>query len=640
MRRLVAVAATVTALVALATAPAAAQEADAKITGVQVDGQTLQVGFSSPVGAIDAETVVLTVDGEQVDAEVGTLESADIERTAVLTIDASNSMAGEPIEQAKQAAQGFLAAVPEQTLVGLVTFNDTATIDVAPTLDREAVSTAIDAITLQRQTALYDGVVAATEAAGDEGFRSVVLLSDGRNTTGEASLEDAVTAVEQSGVSLDAVALGNTDDEALTAVTDAANGSLIPAEQATELVGLFESQAASVSNEVVLTADLPEGVAQSVTLGVTAEAAGQPVSAQAVYALAGPATPEPSPSPTEPATETSAAPAFVSAAWFLPVAVGVVFIGLAALLSLALLPLGRKRDDEVTKRMSVYTLTGGGGATEVQRTEASHSSAVTTQALAAADVLVRSRGMEPRLETSLTAAALPFRPAEWVLLVAGSTFAGGLLLLLISSFNPLWMLAGLAIGLIIPLLVMRIRKGQRQTAFESQLPDTLTLMAGSLAAGYSLPQAVDTVTKEGQQPVAGEFNKALVEARLGVPIEETLENISIRTQSKDFAWVVMAISIQRQVGGNLSEILRIVAETLRERAYIKRQIKTLSAEGRLSAVIIAALPPLFLLYLLLVRPEYVTLLFSTTLGIAMLVVAVVLQLLGVLWMRKIVNFEV
>jgi tight adherence protein B len=395
-----------------------------------------------------------------------------------------------------------------------------------------------------------------------------------------------------------------------------------------------------VSNEVVLTAELPADIepGSAVNVGVTALAAGQQVSAQAVYALTPVDTPVSTPEPG-PDTSASALPGFVSAVWFLPVAIGTVFIGLLALLALAFLPLGRRRQDEVTKRMSVYTLSSN-RAKEVERTESVRSGTVATQALAAADSYVQARGLEPSLEKSLTAAALPLRPAEWVIIQAGAAVVGGAFFLLLSSFNPLWMVAGIALGLLVPWLVLRIRKSRRQKAFEDQLPDTLTLMAGSLAAGYSLPQAIDTVVKEGQEPVAGEMNKALVEARLGVPVEETLENIALRTQSKDFAWVVMAISIQRQVGGNLSEILRIVAETLRERAYLRRQVKTLSAEGRLSAVVIGVLPPLFLLYLLLVRPDYVTVLFTDPLGIAMLVVAVILQLLGVLWMRNIVNFEV
>jgi tight adherence protein B len=639
MKRLVAAVAAVVALSVSWTTSALAQEAEGRITGVQVQDGRVQVGFATPVGSIEQDSVVLSLNGEQVPAEVESLAASQVRRTAVLAIDASNSMRGQPIENAKAAARSFLTGVPDETLVGLVTFNRTATVDVPPTLDRDEVAAAIDAISLRRQTALYDGVAAAVEAAGLDGFRSVVLLSDGRNVGGTATLDEAVSAVEGAGVSVDAVSFGRADIDALTDITDAGNGSLLRAEQAADIVTLFEEQAASVTNEVVVNAEIPSGLeGTAVNVAVTADAAGQQVSAEAVYALSPSGTPAPSPQPA-PDGWAFTAPGFVSAAWFLPAAVGVVFIGLLALVAIALLPLARRRESAVTKRMSVYTLSQR-GATEVERTEATRSSAVATQAIAAADVFVQSRGLEPSLEKSLTAAALPFRPAEWVLIQAGAAVGGGLLLLLISSFNPWWMLAGVALGIIIPILILRIRKSQRRNAFEAQLPDTLTLMAGSLAAGYSLPQAVDTVVREGREPVAGEMSKALVEARLGVPIEETLENVAERTQSKDFAWVVMAIAIQRQVGGNLSEILRIVAETLRERAYLRRQIKTLSAEGRLSAVIIAALPPLFLLYLVLVRPDYATLLFTDPLGIIMLVVAVVLQVLGVLWMRKIVNFEV
>ena len=136
------------------------------------------------------------------------------------------------------------------------------------------------------------------------------------------------------------------------------------------------------------------------------------------------------------------------------------------------------------------------------------------------------------------------------------------------------------------------------------LPDTLQLMAGSLSAGYSMPQAVDTVVREGKGPISTEFNRALVETRLGVELEDALDGIAERMQSVDFAWVVMAIRIQREVGGNLAEVLTTVSATLRERERLRRQVQVLSAEGRLSAWILGLLPIVFAFYLVLVRPEY------------------------------------
>ena len=149
------------------------------------------------------------------------------------------------------------------------------------------------------------------------------------------------------------------------------------------------------------------------------------------------------------------------------------------------------------------------------------------------------------------------------------------------------------------------RRKRRKKKFEAALPDTLQLMSGSLAAGLSLAQSVDTIVREGTEPIAGEFRKVLVETRLGLSLETALQGVADRFQSKDFDWVVMAINIQRQVGGNLAELLNTVAATMREREYIRRQVAALAAEGKLSAYVLGGLPPAFLLYLLLANRDYV-----------------------------------
>ena len=140
--------------------------------------------------------------------------------------------------------------------------------------------------------------------------------------------------------------------------------------------------------------------------------------------------------------------------------------------------------------------------------------------------------------------------------------------------------------------------------------------------------------------MATELNRAIVEARLGVPLEEALENVALRMRSKDFAWVVMAVRVQREVGGNLAEVLVNVGATMRDRERLRRQVSALSAEGRLSAIILGALPILFALYLAIVRPEYIGLLFTNPLGIVMVVVAVGLMLAGIAWLRKVVQVKV
>ena len=146
------------------------------------------------------------------------------------------------------------------------------------------------------------------------------------------------------------------------------------------------------------------------------------------------------------------------------------------------------------------------------------------------------------------------------------------------------------LGMVLPWLYLKWRHRRRLNAFNGQLAETLGLMAGGLQAGLSLPQAVDTVVREGIEPMAGELRRALVEQRLGIDIADGLEGVGQSMESEDFGWVVMAIRIQREVGGNLAEILHTVAGTLREREYLRRQVKALSAEGRLSGYILTALP--------------------------------------------------
>jgi tight adherence protein B len=227
-----------------------------------------------------------------------------------------------------------------------------------------------------------------------------------------------------------------------------------------------------------------------------------------------------------------------------------------------------------------------------------------------------------------------------MLIHIGVALSLSFLLLLVSGGAILPTVIGLVIGVTAPWFYLSYKESRRTSAFLGQLPDTLQLVAGSLSAGYSMAQAIDTVVREGQQPITGEFNRALIEARLGVPIEDALEGVATRMQSKDFAWVVMAVRIQREVGGNLAELLTTVAGTLRERERLRRQVRVLSAEGRLSAWILGILPPGFALYLLLVRPEYLKPLVTDPLGWLMIGVGVVLLVVGALWMTKAVKVEV
>src|SRR4249920_1964354 len=188
-------------------------------------------------------------------------------------------------------------------------------------------------------------------------------------------------------------------------------------------------------------------------------------------------------------------------------------------------------------------------------------------------------------------------------------------------------------------MARKLALGRRAEKLREQLPDVRPIMASSLGAGHSCLQALDTTAKEIAQPAATEFQRVVAEIRLGRSAEDALGALAERVGSSDFKWAVLAVNIQREVGGNLAEILDTVADTLRERATLRRQIKVLTAEGRLSAWVLGALPIGIALYLYATNPNYIGKLFESTYGIIMVGGGLFLMVVGILWMRKIVDID-
>ena len=290
------------------------------------------------------------------------------------------------------------------------------------------------------------------------------------------------------------------------------------------------------------------------------------------------------------------------------------------------------------QRLSPYSLTQA-ISDDRPRVTAFGSSEWAGRATAMAETLVRRGNLEETFLDRLEAAGLNMRVAEFVLISLGSAFIPPLLVLAITR-NLLVTVVVVLLGVVGPFIYLSVRASRRQAKFDEQLPSTLQLLAGALQAGHSLQQAVDTVVHEAGDPIAGEFHRVLTEARLGRPLEEALEAMARRTRSVDFEWTVMAIRLQRQVGGNLAEVLRTVSQTIRDRYSLKRQIKALSAEGRLSSIILSVLPLLLFMALLILNPVFLRPLFTTSIGLMMMGGSVVLMLFGVFWLKKITEIKV
>ena len=188
-------------------------------------------------------------------------------------------------------------------------------------------------------------------------------------------------------------------------------------------------------------------------------------------------------------------------------------------------------------------------------------------------------------------------------------------------------------------IAVSVRISRRRRQSDAQLPDLLLIAAGSLRTGLSLPQALDRTAAEAPQPAAAELGRALAEARIGTDLGDALDAVAARMASRDLEWTVTAIRIHRQVGGNLAEILDSTAATMRERAAVRGHARALSAEGRLSGRILIALPVLIGGWLFLTDRTYMRPLYTTPAGIAMTAAAVVLIVIGALWMRAAAKVE-
>jgi tight adherence protein B len=314
---------------------------------------------------------------------------------------------------------------------------------------------------------------------------------------------------------------------------------------------------------------------------------------------------------------------------------GIAALGLGLIVIFAAFVPRRQREITMEDRAATYTerLSGRHSAAS-----SSNEPAMQQAKDAAEKVLSNNQALNARIAQRLAGAGSELKPAEWLLVHLGIFLVAGVIGVVLGKL-PLGIIF-LALGALLPWLYLGFRRNRRFKKFESLLPDTLQLMSGSLAAGLSLAQSVDTIVREGQEPVSSEFRRVLVETRLGVTLEDAFEGVAERFQSKDFAWVVMAIRIQRQVGGNLGELLNTVADTMREREYMRRQVSALAAEGKMSAAVLGGLPPAFLGYLLVARPTYVHVLFVDPRGWLMLAAMAVMLGLGILWMNKLAKVEV
>lgn len=511
-------------------------------------------------------------------------------RVAMILIDDNVSFAGAGIVQERSAALAYTQALPADVRVGVIAFGDRSKLLLAPTTDRALVPPVLASVSPSSQQTSQALQKALNRAAAviqrQAGAQSrVLVLSDGELMVGQPA-------------------------------------SAVPADV---LYWYYENDD------------------QKASLRALARASGGrcAVPARAAWiarTMFPPLQPVPPPHHHAPGPHPAVAAPHPAPAGRWPLELVLVTMTVfAALLLIALKGFGAitetGRSRSVIDQVSRY---GPQHAPAPQQGDGKLADA----ALRSMERVLRARNAEVGLATRLDLAGIGRKPAEWALLCtcASVILAAALTFLFGNVF--LGTVLGIGIGWLCARLLVDILIARRRASFGEQLPNVLQLVAGSLQSGFSLSQALDGVVREDQQPIGGEFARALAEARLGTDIEDALDSVADRMASQDLRWSVIAIRIQREVGGNLAEVLRNTAGTMRERAQLRGHVKALTAEGRLSAYILVALPVAIGGWLFYSSPSYMSLLYTTGLGVAMLLGAAVMVVVGALWMRVLVRVEV
>jgi tight adherence protein B len=502
----------------------------------------------------------------------------------MMLIDTSGSM--QPaIESAKTAAHEFLATMPADLRIGVQTF---AGVLAQPTTDRGVLTQQIDGIATGGGTPLYDAVITATQSFTPAGQHKVlVILSDGGDRNSTSTLDQAVQAVAGDHVEAISLTTAESDTAALEAL-----GTVTPADDPAGLSAAFQR----VANLLIPVVTTPSATAAPVTTAPTTVA---------------PVTAAPTTAAPAPVGATQASSAFPMRL----VLGGSALFGALVLAMVVALP--RQRVSRARLGINQPRTASDMGSRTVSMFE---------------EALER-HGKRGELAAALSVAQIRIKPGEFVVWVLTTSLVVALVGLFLAG--PLLAVASFVAVPLVARSYVRRRKVKRQQAFSEQLPEVLKLVTTSLRSGFGLPQALDSVAEEAQEPARTEFAHVLVEARLGRDLAAALRALGTRMENEDMEWVVSAFEISRDTGGNLSEVMDQVSETVLERQRMRRQVLTLTAEGRLSSRILIVMPIVVGLWQWRANSHFSVLLGGT--GLAILLATIGLMGVGVLWIRKLVT---
>jgi tight adherence protein B len=610
------------------------------ITIRQIDGtdpQHVTVSFVYNGERSDLDELTVREEGRLAPTEPPVpLARAGIKRSLVIVLDKSASMAkGGLLDRVRNGLEDVVSLLGDDEPVALVTFDKDVDVVATPTTNHQEVLKRLDAVrTGSQESALFDGVskgaslVEATKTLQP----NVLLFTDGFDDVSATTRPEILTDLSQAGANLFTMSYGvldTNDTRILAELVQRAGGDAVGTTDPKGLGGAFDAVKKTLTNQYVVT--FASAAQQQGATKVELSAAG--TEATKSYVPGSVARGSASLDPTE--VQGSPLPDFFSTGTGKLLGVAAMFIAVA-LAVYAVASLLTKSESVLDSALNPYL--DGWAPEEEEESSGFAQTAIFQRAVELTEEFAERQGMLEKVEKKLEQANLPLRAAEAIFVYAVATVVlAGIMLVLNGLF--LGVIIGFFVAMIPPAILNFMAK-RRQKQFEAQLPDMLQLLSGSLRAGYSLMQGVEAVSQEVAEPMGKELRRVVTEARLGRELEESLDGVAERMESADFEWAIMAIRIQREVGGNLAELLLTVGETMISRERMRREVAALTAEGKISAIVLGILPPAMAGVMYVVNPSYMQVLFQETMGQIMLGAGILMMVVGFAWMMRTIKIEI
>jgi tight adherence protein B len=562
-----------------------------------------------------------------------TAENLGRAKSVVLAVDRSQSMKGAPLANAVAAARAFIAAKPPADRVAVAAFATRPVMLTDFSTTKADADSALRSITVDRVqgTTLYDALVRAASTLESEPLagKVIIAVTDGNETRSDASLADAIAGARKAGAAVYVVAIESPkfNPQPLRALAAQTGGAYRGTTSSAELSRVYASIAAELKRTwrlEYLTAARP---GERLALRASAGSLG---AARATLEV--PADLAPPPSAVK-------APSRLLPDVFYETVLGTQLIsiitGLIILLA-ASLALTSVKGARLKRRLAPH-LAPTPSDVRKRRDQRERFAAASGLFKATEGTFGHWRAWH-RLERLIERADLPLRTVEFVYLSLGSALFVGLFGA-VTGNSTFRVLLALGAGALIPLAFVWFKGSRRTKAFENQLPDLLITLAAALKAGHSFKQGLQTLVDEGRPPASKELKRVMTEARLGRPMDDALADMADRVGSKNFQFVITAVTIQRQVGGSLAGLIDMVADTVRQRQQFARKIKGLTAMGRAGAYVLMGLPFFIAGAITVINPTYMHPLYHTSTGHKLIYTGLVMMAIGCVALKKIVSFK-